>query len=113
DDGRLDPQTGRAQYGRNRDDWGNWFGCNNSNPLWHYSLADQYLRRNSWRAAPPGTTPLAQRAPQVCPVSETLARFNDLHAANRFTSACGAAIYRDDLLNLGPERNAFICEPVH
>ena len=23
----LDPQSGQSQFGRNRDDWGNWFGC--------------------------------------------------------------------------------------
>ncbi len=54
DEGLLDPQTGQTQYGRNRNDWGDWFGCNNSNAGWHYAVADHYLRRNPHVAAPPG-----------------------------------------------------------
>ena len=41
DTGDIDPQSGPSQYGRNRDDWGNWFGVQNSHPLWHYVLADE------------------------------------------------------------------------
>src|SRR3954468_1433007 len=36
DEGLLDPQTGQAQFGRDRDDWGNWFGCNHNTPIWHF-----------------------------------------------------------------------------
>jgi hypothetical protein len=50
--GELDPQSGPTQFGRNRDDWGNWFGTQNSWPLWHYVLADHYARRNPFVAAP-------------------------------------------------------------
>ena len=32
DTGELEPESGQTQYGRSRDDWGNWFGSNNSNP---------------------------------------------------------------------------------
>src|SRR5262249_49318856 len=45
DEGDLDAETGQTQYGRNRDDWGNWFGGNNSNPVWHFVLPDRYVRR--------------------------------------------------------------------
>ncbi len=45
DTGEFDPQTGPSQFGRARDDWGNWFGVQNSFPLWHYVLQDHYLRR--------------------------------------------------------------------
>ena len=34
-----------------RDDWGNWFGCDNSNLGRHYPLADHDLRRNPHVAA--------------------------------------------------------------
>src|SRR5262249_34541233 len=40
DTGEIDLQAGQSQYGRSQDDWGNWFGNNNSNPTWHYALAD-------------------------------------------------------------------------
>ena len=46
---------GRSQFGRNRDDWGNWFGCDNSDPMWHFVLADHYLRRNPHVPAADGT----------------------------------------------------------
>ena len=45
-------QSGQTQFGRERDDWGNWFGGNNSNPMWHYTLDDHYLRRNPHFAPP-------------------------------------------------------------
>ena len=47
------------------------------------------------------------------PVSRTLPRFNDFNAVNRFTSACGAIVYRDDLLGPGFDGNSFVSEPVH
>ena len=115
DTGDLDPQSGRTQYGRSRDDWDNWFGNNNSNPMYHFALADHYLRRNPHLAAPnprvqvsvvPGTS-------RVYPVSRTLPRFNDPGVANHFTSACSAIVYRDDLFGPAFANNTFVSEPVH
>lgn len=110
-----EPLNGRTQCGRISDDWGNWFGCNNSNPLWHYPYPWHLLKRNpDVRVARAYVdVPKEPGASPVHPVSPTLERFNDFDRANRFTSACGPAIYRDVLL--GPEfhGNAFICEPVH
>src|SRR5947209_3448531 len=115
DEGLLDPQAGQTQYGRSRDDWGNWFGCNNSNPMWHYALPDHYIRRNPFIAAPdprvhvsvmPGAAP-------VYPISRTLPRFNDPSGANHFTSACSAIVYRDELFGPAFAGNSFVSEPVH
>jgi putative heme-binding domain-containing protein len=115
DTGEIDLQAGRTQFGRNRDDWGNWFGSNNSNPLWHYVLADHYIRRNKHFAAPDGRIHVSVApGPSPCfPISRTLPRFNDFNRANRFTSACSAIIYRDELF--GPQfvGNSFVSEPVH
>jgi putative membrane-bound dehydrogenase-like protein len=115
DDGAIEAVTGGTQFGRCRDDWGNWFGGNNSNPLWHYALDDHYLRRNPHLPSPdpripvpvvPGTAP-------VYPISRTLPRFNDVWAANRFTSACSPIIYRDNLFGPAYMGNSFVSEPVH
>ena len=112
--GAMEAIAGQTQFGRNRDDWGNWFGGNNSNPMWHYVLEDYVLRRNPHVTAPslrhqvsdqPGASP-------VFPTSRTLTRFNDLARANRFTSACSPIVYRDSYLE-ELVNNAFICEPVH
>lgn len=115
DTGEMEAQSGNTQYGRECDDWGNWFGGNNSEPMWHYTLDDHYLRRNPHVAVPsvrkqvsvtPGNA-------QIFPASKTLMRFNDFHTANRFTSACSPMIYRDRLLGDDFYGNSFVCEPVH
>lgn len=117
DTGEIEAVAGQTQFGRNRDDWGNWFGNNNSRPIWHYLLDDHYLRRNPNLVAPqlqkdvsvpPGAAP-------VFPTSRTLTRFNDFHTANRFTSACSSMVYRDTLFRDVPagEAQVFISEPVH
>lgn len=115
DDGTLQPLSGQTQFGRERDDWGNWFGNNNSNPIWHYALDDRYLRRNPQASVSIVKSTIAEvpGAAPVFPVSRTLARFNDFGKANRFTSACSTAIYRDHLLGENFYGNAFTCEPVH
>ena len=115
EEGRMEPLYGRSQYGRNRDDWGDWFGGNNSNPVWHYALDDRYLRRNTFLAPPNAIVPVPKipGAAPVYPTSQTLARFNDPFGENRFTSACSTMIYRDDLFGPGYTGNVFVCEPVH
>jgi putative membrane-bound dehydrogenase-like protein len=125
DEGLIELESGVSQFGRNRDDWDNWFGENNSYPLWHYVLAARYQRRN------PHVTPLdpiqqllLPPNPQVFPKSPQEKRYHTLEQSGRYTSACSAMIYRDSLLfgtNGGgktkrPEdeiRHAFTCEPFH
>ncbi len=115
DTASIELVAGSSQFGRNRDDFGTWFGNNNSNPIWQYAIDDRYLSRNPHAggisavrqvAAVPGAAP-------VFPLSRTLARFNDFHMANRFTSACGTIVYRDQRLGAGFSGNAFVSEPVH
>ena len=115
DTGELEAQSGSTQFGRECDDWGNWFGGNNSEPMWHYTLDDHYLRRNPHIAAP-SVRKVVSVTPgnaQIFPASKTLMRFNDFHTANRFTSACSPMIYRDRLLGDDFYGNSFVCEPVH
>lgn len=111
----FEPLNGRTQCGRFRDDWDNWFGCNNSNPLWHYPYPWHLLKRNPEVPVPLAyvDVPNVPGAAPVFPASPTVERFNDFDRANRFTSACGPAIYRDVVLGDGFYGNAFTCEPVH
>src|SRR5437588_362682 len=115
DEGLIDAQAGQTQFGRCRDDWGNWFGCNNSNPMYHYVLADQYIRRNPYVAAPDPriNVSMTPGAARVYPVSRTVPRFNDLDAANHFTSACSVIVYRDDLFGPNFIGTSFVSDPVH
>jgi hypothetical protein len=107
--------SGQTQFGRERDDFGNWFGNNNSNPIWQYVLEDRYVRRNPHAGISQVTAQVAviPGAAPVYPTSRTLARFNDFAFANRFTSACSTMIYRDNYLGEQYYGNAFTSEPVH
>jgi len=115
DDGLVDAVSGRTQYGRTRDDWGNWFGSENSKPIFHFVVSDRYLRRNANFPArdPKVNLILPTPAPPIFPTSRTAARFNDLYAANRFTSACSPILFRDTTLGPDIADSAFVCEPVH
>ena len=46
DSRRFEAVSGQAQFGRHRDDWGRWFGNNNSVWAWHYVMPEDALRRN-------------------------------------------------------------------
>lgn len=113
--GQLDPQSGPSQFGRNRDDWGNWFGEQNSHPLWHFVLDDRYLRRNPHIASPdPRQQLVVPRNPKVYPATDPQKRFHSFEHSGRYTSACSAMIYRDELLfPRGNQQHAFTCEPFH
>jgi putative membrane-bound dehydrogenase-like protein len=115
DDGQVEAQSGQTQYGICRDDWGSWFGGDNSQPFWHYVLDDHYLRRNPHFIPPTArkTVPVNPGAARVYPLSRTLARFNDFESANHFTSACSPELYRDHWLGERYYGNSFVCEPVH
>ncbi len=116
DDGQIELQSGASQQGRVSDDYGNWFGGDNSNPVWHYALDETYLGRNPHFAPPNAAHPIsiAPGAAPVFPASRTVARFNDFDRANRFTSACSPELFRDDFgLQHEPRRFMYVCEPVH
>ncbi len=115
DTNQLDTVSGKAQFGRERDDFGNWFGNNNSNPIWQYVLEDRYVRRNPHAGISQVTAQVAvvPGAAPIYPTSRTLARFNDFAFANRFTSACSTMIYRDNYLGEQYYGNAFTSEPAH
>jgi putative membrane-bound dehydrogenase-like protein len=115
DTGEIELTSGQSQYSKCRDDWGNWFGGNNSLPFWHVVLEDRYLKRNPHLAVATAVHQSAEvpgPAP-VYPISRTVERFNDLWAANRFTSACGIEVYRDVVFDPEVAGSIFVCEPVH
>jgi len=115
DEGRIEAISGQTQFGRERDDFGNWFGNNNANPIWHYTIEDRYVQRNPFTKIGMSRTQVSFKpgSAPVYPTSRTVARFNDFYTANRFTSACSTAIYRDTMLGKEFHGNAFTCEPVH
>jgi putative membrane-bound dehydrogenase-like protein len=117
DTGELEPQSGPTQFGRNRDNWGHWFGTQNVNALWHYVLPEQYLLRNPHFGVTQTRMPLLTppSSSPVYPASVEGKRWytRDLIAIGNFTSACSGVIYRDTAM-FGPDsKDALICEPVH
>jgi putative membrane-bound dehydrogenase-like protein len=113
DEGIIEPATVRTQQGRVRDDWDNWFGCDNSTLLRHYPLGDHYLRRNPHVPH----TDVAAYVPdypdsnRLFPIGKSQL-FKLSGQGGRVTAACGLGIYRDDLLGKEFRGNAFVCEPV-
>jgi putative membrane-bound dehydrogenase-like protein len=115
DTGALEAAAGRTQQGRPRDDWGNWFGCDNSTVMRHYPLPAHYLARNP-HLPPPSNSVYVPDYPdsnRLIPARRDLQLFKLSGVHGRVTAGCGLGIYRDDLL--GPEYrgNAFFCEPVN
>lgn len=115
DTGEFEAESGSTQYGRHRDDWGHWFGNNNSAWLWHYTLEDHYLRRNARLAVKTTKQPLAQYpdSTRVFPTSELPIRFNQPQSLGHLTSGCSPSPYRDELFGPAFATSIFIAEPVH
>ena len=115
DSGWIEATSGPSQYGRVRDDWGNWFGVQNSHPLWHYVLPARYLLRNSYVTYPDSKNQIRKpRNPKVYINNSPQKRFHSFEQSGRFTSACGPSIYRDSILfDNNKFTHAFTCEPFH
>lgn len=113
--GVFEPASGVTQQGRVRNDWDDWFGCDNSQALLFFPGREHYLRRNPHLPASASVVNLASRPDgnRVFPASQLLERFNDPDQVNRVTSACGLGIYRDTWLGEEYYGNAFTCEAVH
>jgi putative membrane-bound dehydrogenase-like protein len=115
DTGQFEAQAGETQFGRHRDDWGNWFGNNNATMLWHFFLPIEYLSRNPNLSVSHVNQLLAQYpdGTRLYPTSKTLQRFNDPNGANHLTSGNSPTPYRDELFGHEFPRTVFISEPVH
>ena len=110
---RFQPVEGQTQFGRHRDDWGNWFGNNNPNWLWHYWFPERYLAHNP-RFAPRGNKQfLGRDDPYVYDLSKGTQRFNDVGHRNHVTSGNSPTPYRDRLLGPQSLQSVFVSEPVH
>jgi len=115
DTGEFEAIAGQTQFGRRRDDWGNWFG--NANPvwLWHYWIPDHYVQRNR-RLAVEGMrrdTATYPNAGRVFPIGRKQQRMNDVGHAGHVTSANSPTPYRNDLFGEAFAHAVFISEPVH
>ncbi len=115
DAGKIDMVSGQTQYGRDRDDWGNWFGCNNPNPIFHFVLDDHYLRRNPHFNPPNSMRDILNGSRRVFPTGPVIShcdtRIRPIGAPTIFTSAGSTIVYRDDLFGPTYAQNTFTSEP--
>ena len=117
DTGEMQTQSGRTQFGRNRDDWGNWFGCNNPNPIFHFVMDEQYLQRNPHAKYPSSKRDIRHGSVDVFPIGPIIShcdtKYRPIGAKPKFTSACGVMPYRDNLFGPEYENVTFTSEPVY
>jgi putative membrane-bound dehydrogenase-like protein len=118
-DFRFDPRTGefaleggRSQYGKWRDDFGNWFGNNNSTIGWHYWLPFRHLERHPEIVVKSVRGDLNPEK-QVFTASPPVRRFNWASATNTLTSGCSPMPFRDETFGADGENVMFICEPAN
>ena len=118
-DFRFNPRTGefaleagRSQYGKWRDDYGNWFGNNNSILGWHYWLPMRYLEQHP-EIVVKFTRATLNDDKNIFPVSPPVRRFNWASATNTLTSGCAPIPYRDTAYGDAGKDVMFICEPAN
>ncbi|MDI1314003.1 PVC-type heme-binding CxxCH protein [Prosthecobacter sp.] len=118
-DFRFDPRTGefaleggRSQYGKWRDDFGNWFGNNNSTIGWHYWLPFRYLERHAEVVVKSIRSDMNDEK-LLYPASPPLRRFNQASAVNTLTSGCSPMPFRDSSFGTDGAQVMFICEPAN
>ena len=115
DTGEFESESGQTQYGRHRDDWGEWFGTNNPNWLWHYLFAERYVVRNPHLPIRENKKYLANYndSTRVFAISPQIERFNDPNGTEHVTSGNTPTPYRDDLFGPDFATSVFTSEPVH
>ena len=114
DSGVATVEPGATQFIRGRDDFGQWFGNDNSHPIFHYVIDPKELPPGATRGGSLQHFPhQPSLAPPVFPLQRHENRFNDLFAANRYTSACSTIICRTPEMGAAMEGAGLTCEPVH
>ncbi len=100
DTGEFEPAAGVTEFGRNRDDWGNWFGNNHPTWGWHYWLPEHYLARNPKLSVRSNKRPFME-SDHAYRISRLMARPQMARPLDFSTSPSCVMPYRDDLF--GPE----------
>ncbi len=100
-------ETGRTQYGKWRDDYGNWFGNNNVTLAWHYHIPMAWMEANP-EQVPPQIRALVSSDVRVHTISPPMRRFNHANATNVLTAACSPMPWND-----GTFDTLIVCEPAN
>ena len=94
DTGELEALAGQSQYGQAFDQWGRYFGSNNSNHIRMEVLAARYLARNPDLPLSSALDDISDHgtAAKVFPITER-PTFELLTESGEFTSACSVTPY--------------------
>ncbi|MEP7258729.1 MAG: PVC-type heme-binding CxxCH protein, partial [Flavitalea sp.] len=114
DKGQLEMTANRCQFGQTFDEWGHWFGCNNSNQGYHEVIANRYFTRNPELLVSEAIQDMSDHlnAAEVFPTTAHPDR-QLLTNVGVMTSACGLTAYLGDAFPAPYNRQVtFIAEPV-
>ncbi|MGI9456606.1 MAG: PVC-type heme-binding CxxCH protein, partial [Aeoliella sp.] len=112
DVGGFQAQAGVTEFGRHRDDWGNWFGNTYANWGYHFFMPIHYLERNPHLAVGETDRDIAQYpgARNIYRRSRLLARPHMAQPLDQLTAPCSLTPYRDDLFGDRFANTVFISE---
>jgi putative membrane-bound dehydrogenase-like protein len=114
DSSRLEMLSSRCQFGHTFDQWGHWFGCNNSNQGYQEVIASRYFDRNPNLLVSDATQSMSDHlnAAEVFPTTTNPDR-QILTNVGVMTSACGLTAYMGDAFPAPFNQNiTFVAEPV-
>ena len=110
----LEMSSSRCQFGQTFDQWGHFFGCNNSNQGYQEVIANRYFQRNQNLLISDATQSMSDHldAAEVFPITTNPDR-QLLTNVGVMTSACGLISYQGDLFPAPYNKNVtFVAEPV-
>ena len=111
---QLEMTSSRSQFGHTFDQWGNLFGCNNSNQGYHEVISNRYFDRNPDLLSSESTQDMSDHLnnPEVFPTTTHPDR-QILTNVGVMTSACQVTTYLGDAFPAPFNKNVtFINEPV-
>jgi putative membrane-bound dehydrogenase-like protein len=114
DNNGLEMTSSRCQFGHTFDEWGHWFGCNNSNQGYHEVIPRRYFERNPDLLISDAIQSMSDHlnAAEVFPTTINPDR-QLLTNVGVMTSACGLTAYLGDAFPPPFNKNVtFIAEPV-
>lgn len=111
---KIETLSIQTQFGHAFDQWGHWFGCNNSNQGYHEVIANRYIERNKDLLVSSSIQSMSDHlnAPEVFPTTIHPDR-QLLTDVGVMTSGCGITIYQGGDFPAPYDKNiSFIAEPV-
>ena len=111
---RIEPRSGRTQFGNTFDPWGRYFTSSNNDHIRHEVVAARYLERNPQLPVASAQHVISDHggAARVFPIT-TNPRYELLTESGEFTSACALTYYTGGLFPDEYARSTFVAEPVH